>query len=334
MKKNKTQILKRQAKSKEAAKKKRQIRLVKPSSRFIERPPLVEMDAPKGFIAIPFSQAMMEYAKPLMEKGADDINGMNKVMELASSLWNLATSKQKNDHEHYPRWLEMAAKGAKKILTLDGEERERFIDEMIERHIHLFPEEMQPPPPSMFVYMRKDVSYLIRPFDYGRIKFKLDEIIPPDEEDMGMMSNIEKLDEQIKRGSNYDSYEELAMSIEDECPLLFKKWLVAKGFEDDPNEYSHCLDIYLTFIYRYLHDDLVLLKSVPDQYIIEFFEDFLLRKVMCKPFEYLFWPPALKLFHRFLSEKGYISMMDAAAVLEKLDLIEPHFLEILQKRYH
>ncbi|MCX5906010.1 MAG: hypothetical protein NTY64_02165, partial [Deltaproteobacteria bacterium] len=115
---------------------------------------------------------------------------------------------------------------------------------------------------------------------------------------------------------------------------LFKKWLMAKGFEDNPEEYSHCLDIYLTFIYRYLHDDLVLLKSVPDQYIIEFFEDFLLRKVMCKPFEYLFWHPALKLFYRFLNEKGYMPMNDTAAVLEKLDLIEPHFLEILQKRYH
>jgi len=334
MKKNKTQILKRQAKSKEAAKKKRQIRLVKPSSRFIERPPLVEMDAPKGFIAIPFSQAMMEYAKPLMEKGADDMDGMNKVMELASSLWNLASSKQKNDHEQYPRWLEMATKGAKKILNLDGEERDRFIDEMIERHIHLFPEEMQPPPPSMFMYMRKDVSYLIRPFDYGRIKFKVNEIIPPDEEDMRMLSNIEVLDNYIRRESNYDSYEELAMSIEDECQHLFKKWLIAKGFADNPAEYSHCLDTYVTFIYRYLHDDPVSLKSVPDQYLIEFFEDFLLRKVMCKPFEYLYWPPALKLFYRFLNEKGYMSVNDTAAIVEKLDIIELHFLEILQKRYH
>ncbi|MFA6413051.1 MAG: hypothetical protein WCW53_10185 [Syntrophales bacterium] len=334
MKKNKTQILKRQAKAKEAAKRKRQIRLVKPSSRFIERPPLVEMDAPKGFIAIPFSQAMMEFAKPLMEKGAPDIDGMSKVMELASSLWNLAMSKQKNDQKEYPQWLERATKGAKNILNLDGEERDRFIDDMIERHIHLFPEEMQPPPPSMFMYMRKDISYLIRPFDYGRIKFKVNEIIPPDEEDARMMSNIERLDDQIRKGSNYDSYEELAMSIEDECPLLFKNWLMAKGFEDDPNEYSHCLDIYLTFIYRYLHDDLVLLKSVPDQYIIEFFEDFLIRKVMCKPIDYLFWLPALKLFYRFLNEKGYMPMEDTTAILEKLDLIEPHFFEILQKRYH
>ena len=333
MKKNKSQILKRQAKSKEAAKKKRQIRLVKPPSRFIERPPLVEMDAPKGFIAIPFSQAMMEYAKPLMEKGASDINDLNKVMELSSSLWNLAMSKQKNDLKEYPRWLEMATKGAEKILNLDGEERNRFIEEMIERHIHLFPEEMQPTPPSMFMHMRKDVSYLIRPFDYGRIKFEVNKTIPPDEEDKLMMNNIEKLDEQIKRGNNYDSYEELAMSIEDECPNLFKKWLIAKGFADDPEEYFHCLDIYLTFIYRYLHDDLVLLKSVPDPYIIEFFDDFLLRKVMCKPFEYLYWPPALKLFYRFLNEKGYLSINDTATILEKLDLIEPHFLEILQKRY-
>jgi hypothetical protein len=268
-----------------------------------------------------------------MEKGGPDIDGMNKVMELASSLWNLAASKQKNDHAQYPRWLEMATKAAKKVLNLDGEERDRFLNDMIERHIYLFPEEIQPAPPSMFMYMRKDISHLIRPFDYGRIKFKVNETIPADEEDMRMMSNIEKLDNHLVQGSNYDSYEELAISVEDECQASFKKWLTAKGLADDPEEYSNCLDIYITFIYRYLHDDLVLLKSVPDQYIIEFFEDFLLRKVMCKPFEYLYWPPALKLFYQFLNEKGYMPVDDMTAILEKLDIIEPRFLKILQKRY-
>lgn len=331
MKKNKNEMAKRQAKAKEKAKKNRQVRMTKSPVQFIERPPLIEMDAPKGFITVSASQAILEYAKPVMDKGATDIKDLNKAMELVSSLWNLAISKQKDDQQAYRRWIDRVKTGAKNILNLDGEERNHFINDMVERQAHLFPEDIQPAPPSMFMYMRKEVSYLIAPFDYGRIKLKVDKEIPPDEEDLRLIGKIEELDRQMVKGSDYDEYEELALSIEDECPKLFEKWLIAKGLEDAPNEYSSCLDIYITFIYRYMHDDAVLLKSVSAVYFLELFGDFLLRKVSCEPFEYLYWPPALKLFYWFLQEKGY--MKNAAEIIGMLDAIEPKFLEILKKRY-
>jgi hypothetical protein len=204
---------------------------------------------------------------------------------------------------------------------------------MIERQIHLFPEEVQPAPPSMFMYMRKEISYLIPPFDCGRLRFRADAAVPPDEEERRLIGKIEELDDHIRGESDYDDFEALALSIEKDSLKLFKKWLIAKGFEDNPEEYAHCPEIYITFIYRYQHDDLVLLKSVPAQYLIEFFEDFLLRKVICKPTEFLYWPPSLKLFYRFLHEKGYISSPETDVLLGSLDAMEPHFLEILQKRY-
>jgi hypothetical protein len=333
MKKNKKEIVKRQAKAKDKAKKKRQLRLVKTQPRFVERPPIIEMEAPKGFIAISNSQAIMEYAKPLMEANSADLDELNRKMELASSLWNLATSKQKNNPDEYASWMKKVTTGVRSVLNLDGEEIDRFIEEMVQRHINLFPEEIQPAPPSMFMYMRKDASYLIRPFDYSRIGFKAEKSIAPDEEDLRFIGKIKELDEHMRKGTNYDVYEELAISIENESAPLFKKWLLAKEFEDDPEEYIHCADIYITFIYRYMHDDLILLKSVPDEDLMEFFEDYLLRKVMCKPFEYLYWPPSLKLFYRFLGEKGYTSPSETADMIEALDAIEQHFLEILQERY-
>lgn len=329
VKKNKNETIKRRAKAKEKAKKKRQVRLAKPPVQFIERPPITEMDAPEGFITVTASQAMIEYAKPLIDKGAKDIEDLNKTMELVSSLWNLAISKQKEDHHEYQRWMERVVTSAKKLLKLDDEGRTRFINEMVERQAYLFPLDIQPPP-SMFMHMRKDVGYLITPFDYSRIKFKVDGQIPPSDEDLQLIRKIEELDRHMMCGSDYGEYESLALSIEDECPKIFKKWLIAKGFEGAPDEYSSCLDIYLTFIYRYMHDDIVLLKAVPDICLIEFFEDFLLRKVFCKPFEFLYWPPSLKLFYQFLNEKGY---MKDTTLIGKLDAIEPHFLEIIRKRY-
>ncbi len=335
MKKNKKEIVKRQAKAKDKAKKKRQIRLVKPPQTVMVRPPIIEMGAaPKGFITISHSQAIMEYAKPLMEESSENLDDLNRKMELASSLWNLATSKQKNEPDQYAVWLKKVTTGVPSVLNLAGEAADRFIEEMVERHIHLFPEEIQPAPPSMFMYMRKDASYLIRPFDYSRIGFKVESNIAPDEEDLRFIGKIKELDDHMRQGTNYDVYEALAIAVEDESAPLFKKWLIAREFEDDPEEYVRCADIYITFIYRYMHDDLILLKSVPDEYLFEFFEDFLLRKVMCKPFEYLYWPPSLKLFYRFLGEKGYTSPSETADMIGALEAIEPHFLEILQKRYH
>lgn len=334
MKKNKKEIAKRQSKAKERAKKKRQVRLVKMAPRVIERPAISQMEAPKGFIAVSSSQALMEYAKPLMEEGTQGLDALNRRMELATSLWNLAVGRQKNERQEDSRWMERAKTSAKKVLNLDGAERDRYIEKMIARQAHLFPEEVQPKPPSMFMYMRKDVSHLIPPFDENRIRFRLNQTIPPDEKDRRLIDRIEELDNQIRKGSDYDTYEKLALAIEDESETGFKKWLIAKGFEDDPENYIRCPEIYLTFVYRYMHDDPVLLKSVSARYIIEFFEDFLLRKVMCEPSEYLYWPPALKLFYRFLEEKGYLTSNECAVIQGCLEAMEPHFLEILQRRYH
>ena len=45
-----------------------------------------------------------------------------------------------------------------------------------------------------------------------------------------------------------------------------------------------------------------MLDVLPDA-LEEFFMDWLMRKVMVKPPEYTQWPPALRLFYRFLAEK-------------------------------
>ncbi len=333
MKKNKNAIVKRQAKSKEKAKKKRQIHLEKSMPKFMERPPISHMEAPEGFMAVSMSQALMHYAKPLMDENAESLDELNRRMELASSLWNLAVSRQKNEQQEYSRWLKKTKASAKTVLNLKGEDCDRYIEEMIERQIHLFPQEVQPEPPSMFMHMRKEINYLIPPFNYGRIRFRDDTPIGPDEEDLRLIGKIKALDDHIRRESEYDAFEELALAVEDESQSSFQKWLIAKGFEDDPEQYVHCPELFLIFLYRYQHDDLVLLKSVPDQYFIEFFEDFLLRKVVCKPAEYLYWLPSLKLFNRFLYEKGYLSRQEMSVLLDSLEAMEPNFLKTLRQRY-
>ena len=334
MKKNRKEIVKRQKKAREKARQKRQVRKVRPMPAFMERPPISQAAAPQGFMAVSSSQAMIKYAEPLMETNAGDINELNRRMELASSLWNLSISRQKNEQREYSHWMGKVKAGVKKVLDLDGAERDRYIEKMIERQVYLFPEEIQPAKPSLFMHMRKEVSYLIPPFDNGRIRFRVEAAIPPDEEDLRLIEKIEALDDHIRRGGDYDDYEELALAVEDESKDRFRNWLIAKGFEDNPEEYVYCPELYLTFLYSYMHEDIVVLKSVSSQYLREFFEDFLLRKMICnKPVEYLYWPPALKLFYQFLNEKGYLSANETDRFLGELEEMGKRFQEIVQERY-
>lgn len=48
------------------------------------------------------------------------------------------------------------------------------------------------------------------------------------------------------------------------------------------------------------------------------------------PNEYIKWPLAIKLFYRFLLEKGYL---DLDTVFKEIGKIEPDFIEVLRKQF-
>lgn len=336
MKKDKSSMEKRRAKARERAKKKRTLRKLQSAKRqdplVIHRPGLPHMGAPEGFRSISFSQAILEYGKPIMDRLDEDMDSLNQGMYLSTLLWNYANDLEKSKKDRELEKLKKEAfKAFDKTLRLDREEAQTLFESMIERHQYLFPPDIQPELPSMFMFIRKEVRYLIRPFDYGRIGFTLAEAIPPGEDDVQFIDKLNALDHHIVNDSDYGEYEKLLFSLDDECPRLFEKWLREKGFKDHAESYSNCLNIFLHFIYGYMHDDVVLLKSVPDIYFVEFFEDFLLRKLMVDPPQYLYWPPAIKLFYQYLNEKGYLT--NSKKIIRQIDRIEPYFIAVLKKQF-
>ena len=64
---------------------------------------------------------------------------------------------------------------------------------------------------------------------------------------------------------------------------------------------------------------------------MEFFEDFLIRKMMVEPAQYILWPPALKFFYLFLHEKGYLNKSDK--IIGQIDKIEPYFIKVLKHQF-
>ena len=331
-KKKKREISKRRANARKKSKKKRNLRLVKSKAATeqttILRPGLPHVGAPEGFRSISMSQAIMEYAKPLLEFAKDEENAFNDTLQIGMLIWNYVISVEegKEDKKIESKILKSLAS----TYSLKKDEAAALLTKMTDRYAYLFPKDKQPEPGTPFMFIRKEVHFLIKPFDYKRLVLS-NKIFPAEQEDLDLIEKIEKLDGYIENHADYSSYEDLLFSLHDECRERFEKWLTAKGLKEGIENFSFCLQTYLDFIYSYMHDDSVVLKSVPDIYFLEFFEDFLLRKMMVEPLEYVYWPPALKLFYRFLHEKGYLDNQED--LIRKIDKLESYFIEVLRKQF-
>jgi len=270
----------------------------------------------------------MEYAKPIMDfvdKGV--VKDANKALQVAMLLWNYSLDiDEGKDNEKLKRDIIKQISRTFKLNTPDAGE---FFKEMIYRKNYLFPPEVQPRK-SMTMFVRKDERYLISEFNYDSIKISA-EPIPPDHGDEKLVAMINRMDKYIDNGTDYEKWEDYYLSMENKCIARFRKWLMEKGIKEYSDSFSDHIGIYLNFIYRYIHEDQINLKTVTLIYIGEFFADHLLRKMFTKPNDYIEWPPALKLFYQFLNEKGYLT--NPEQIIKLLDEIEPNFIEILRDRF-
>jgi hypothetical protein len=332
-KKNKTKISKRRQKARQKKEKKRQFKLIKGGGRdistpmFAERPGMAHLGAPEGFRSISFSQAIMEYGAPVMEQVKNE-KEMDAALQLSGMFWNYALSVSKGKAD---RKIEKEiVKAVNSVLGLNKEETQKLIQRMVKRYHYLFPEDIQPKPPSPLMFIRKEVQHNIRPFNYDKLSIS-DQFIPPDNDDQDAIDKLTQLDTLLMDQADYDQYESLLTEVKERCEERFQQWLVAKGLDDHVADFAGCPFIFFDFVYGYMHEDVIVLKTVSDRYWMEFFEDFLIRKMMAAPTEYILWPPALKLFYRFLHEKRYLNNPDK--IIGRIDKIEPYFIEILKHQF-
>jgi hypothetical protein len=333
-KQKKGNVAKRQQKASQEKRRKRQQNLNRTKRdqqrvNVVERPPLSGMDPPEGFRTVSMSQALLEYGKPLMEltESEADLQG---AMHGVSAFWNYSKIVRKDgkDPELAAMEKEML-RAIGKDFGMDPLSARELLEMMVERHGYLFPEEIQPRG-TPFMFIRKEVSHVIEPIEDARIRIS-DEAIPPDAGEMKLFMDLGRLDS-LDRGVDWDEIEGLLRSIKDPFYDAFRNWLVAKGLEDLlADDLAGCLFIWLDFIYAYGHDEETRLGVVPSSCWIDFFQDFLLRKMMVDPPKYAYWPPALKLFYRFLHEKEYLeSHLEAERAIRYL---EPGFFDLLRRQF-
>jgi len=326
-KKNKRDMKKRQVRAaqKHQAKRRAKATLLRGQShvQVQYRPGIAEMEVPPGFRAISMSQAMLEYGKPLEElmvRGVDDIN---KLMQTSMLLWNHAISVEKGEVNE--REKVEVAEILEDVFGLTKDKAESLRKRMVERRIFLFPEDKQPENRLMpFMFIRKEKVVRIEPFAYNQM-IPTETDISSDHKDKELVNRITKLDQLILEEAEYDDYEKLLMEVKDEAERLFRKWLADRGFPEEFHRLAECLNIYFDFVYGYAHDDVITLKSISGGYLMEFFEDFLLRKIYVEPQEYVDWPPSIKLFYQFLKDKGY--MKDSTSIIDTVKGSKQDFLK-------
>jgi hypothetical protein len=315
-KKNRKAMAQRRAKAQE----KRRQRKGKKAN-LIARSPISDMAPPGGFRAISISQAMVEYAQPLVDMGKD----LNDVLQIGMDLWNYANPlvDVKPPKEGLKREMQQ-------VLELSAEATAECFDDMIDRKEHLFPSAIQPDTPTI-MFMRKESSYIITRFDYDSLSISKDPA-PLGEEDSELLKALDMMDSYIMEGTDYSEWEDHFFSMQELCCKQYGEWLLKKGIEEYSEDFPLCIEIYLNFIYCYMHEDVIILQNVLGRYIEEFFSDYLLRKMMVRePQEYTHWPPAIKLFYAYLSEMSY--MEDPAPIIQLLDRYESHFIQIIRDRY-
>jgi len=270
------------------------------------------------------TQAMIEFAAPIMAYVEDGtVQDPNDALQIGLRLWNSTLPEVPIAVRRSRREVVAQIETA---LQMERQEADAFFDEMIERKTYLFPDEIQPEG-GMTMFMRKEIDYLIAPFEESQLNLS-DELVSPDSDDDAFLDALGQLDARIDFGEDYGDWESDFFEMQELCCERYPHWLLAKGVpETFSQQFAFCLDPYLNFIYQYDAGDV--LHVVPDV-IEEFFMDWLMRKVMVKPPEYTQWPPALRLFYRFLSEKGYLD--DSEPIITGLYAIEPEFIALVKQR--
>jgi len=281
-------------------------------------------EAPPGFRPLPMTQAMLEFAAPLMdyvEQGT--VQDPNAALQIGMQLWNYTLPNVPLSQ----RPSRTAIVGTiQTTFQLDRQEADAFFERMIARKAYLFPDEIQPEG-SMTMFMRKEVEYLITPFAESQLHVS-DAPIPSEGDDRPFLDALRQLEARIAAHVDYGAWEADLFAMQDLCRQRYQRWLQAKGvLEPYSEEFSFCVETYLNFIYQY---DTGTLREVSLEALAEFFLDYLLRKVMAKPPEYTQWPPALRLFYRFLSEKGYLD--DPEPMIAGLYATEPDFIALVKQR--
>jgi hypothetical protein len=290
----------------------------------LEHEAFAEIEAPEGFRPVPTTQALMTLAEPLLEDFAvsDDADALNTILEIVVPIWNFARSTDPAK-PYSAELVELIAD----TLSVDESEAEHILTDLLARHAHLFPSDIQPTDVRI-MFMRKEATNLVAPLTDAQLALSADPL-PVESADRVLVAELRQLDTMLAAKAAYDIWEQHAISVTQMCCDRFFVWLKGKGVaEPYAQHFPLCAETFISFSYQY---NGVALRDITAFEVEEFFLDHLPRKVMVQPQDYVQWPPALRLLYTFLAEKGYLA--EAQPLQALIQATEPEFLAMLRKQF-
>jgi len=259
-----------------------------------QRPDVISMltvsrDVPvaqDGYRIVGPAQAMMDYAKPLIDESLSQ-EQFSKRMTFAQLCWNLAIVEHREPKEF--------EKQRRKIIRdFGGPDVEDKINMMVERFHQMFPDVGRTPS----FYMKERVIDIeeYEPFDESTLHISEGRISPTKEE--------AKLAETLREIDPSEDEAELS-EWQDEVVNCYAEWCIAKGVPDDRvGDFAYAVSSYLDFLSNY--HDVVLSDYIPAGAVREFMRTFFIRKTWMEAQGKSAMPCALKLLMRYLDEKGIV----------------------------
>jgi hypothetical protein len=279
-----------------------------------------------GYRIVGPSQAILDYAKPLLDNCVND-EEMEQVLSLVQMFWMLAILEGTESAEE--------TEIKEKLAELNSPEAEELFQMMRERFNLMFPHLKEESP----FYIKERVLEIeeFEPFDESTLQINEDVILPTEDErnlaetlrvlddennnlDDDINDEDNDLDDDINDEDNdldddddfdddfdedIDEYEDKLMKWEEKLMDCFVNWCHAKGIsEANTHSFAEAVYNFLGFLY----DDYLELLSdhVPEEAIQEFMQSHYIKKVWNTSLDKSMMPTALKLFMRYLDEKGIV----------------------------
>ncbi|MFQ6091755.1 MAG: hypothetical protein ACE5OR_03580 [bacterium] len=272
--------------------------------------------AEKGFRIVGPAQAAMDYAKPLLDiMGKENAENFDLAMKVAQMCWNMAVCDDEKELREMKKMV---------LEDVPYPDAEAFIDMMIERHHHMFP------------YIKEESGFYIREkiidapeelklFDESKIVLS-SEIFPADRKDKALIRQLQKLDERVESGFDWEKHEKDFLSFQNKVVQRYGDWCVKNGVSwDDTDKLCFAVQRYLDFVYGYGNGTLF---TIDEEAVREFVTLFWIRKTQAEPEELSAMPKALELFYLFLKEKGFVDEIDR--FVQAIRSSRPEFLANLK----
>jgi hypothetical protein len=250
--------------------------------------------AEDGYRIVGPAQAMLDYAKPLLAN-CENEEEMEQVLAVVQMFWMMAVLEGTDSDE------EKEIK--QKLAEMNSPEAEEVFNMMRERFRLMFPKFMDESPFHIRERVLEEDIEEFEPYDESKIQISED-IIPPTAIEIKLKEILHILGNEIE-DRDVEKYEKELLEWHNNILDNYVEWCFLKGVPDEEAQiFAQAISYFLSFLYeRYM---VVISDQIADDVVEDFMEIYYIKKIWATSEEKSMMPIALKLFMRYLDEKGIV----------------------------